>query len=480
MLMREADKNCRGGFNCCEMGLGKTYMTTTVICANPMRTLILTPKSTILGWLETLRSASQFAFDVRVFDPKMVIDQSRPTVVVATHQACVIHLAKMCELHFQRLVVDEVHIIRNVKAKIHMKIVDLARAIPIRWGLTATPFNNHDSDIYSYIRFMFPLASTPMPTSLFKDIMFRKIRSDVFPDGKKLIINKHIYDFEFPEEKKMYAYVSQRLDEMDQYIGANRGRLPRQVVGELKLLIMLRQRQATISPQIVLNAEKRWRIALEEDGDVMKWDHTRVTKINHIAKLIENDQRDGKNTLVITHFKDEIGLLADMLTSKKVHHKILNGKTSLKQRRVIERYGLDTNSNMNGQLIDKFSKQKMGGRLLPEDVMRHILGFASIPTVVLMQIQAGGVGISMPWIHHVINTSPDWNPFLERQAIYRAYRLTTKHDVHVTQIYLQLTIDGNIHTKQIQKLTRSLHWTGDTEPTIQDFLVMNLHGEESE
>jgi len=92
--------------------------------------------------------------------------------------------------------------------------------------------------------------------------------------------------------------------------------------------------------------------------------------------------------------------------------------------------------------------------------------------VLLLQIKAGGVGISLPWVHHVINTSPDWNPFLELQAIYRAYRINTKHNVRVTSMYFRNTIDTNIQLRQSLKFKESLKWTGDDPKSISEFIHM--------
>lgn len=90
-----------------------------------------------------------------------------------------------------------------------------------------------------------------------------------------------------PEEKRLHDVVSQRIDEQMEWINANRGHLPRHVLGAMIILVMLRQRQATIHPQIVLNAERRWRRLAEEQGEeVDDWNKTRVTKVNRIMELI--------------------------------------------------------------------------------------------------------------------------------------------------------------------------------------------------
>ena len=475
MEQRERCKTCRGGFLCHEMGLGKTVMTTTLLKRRlEQRTLILTPKSTLLNWTDTLRTVGDFAFNVYEFQKGLDLPTHRPLVVVATHQSVLRHRSWFATAGFQRILVDEAHVLRNLGGKVAQTVLSLARTIPIRWGITATPYNNKDADINAYIAFLFPTLAIDArpPATVFKHLMLRKLRAEVFPTGPKLVIRKHIYEFEHPEEQEMYDFVAQRIDDQAQWLAANRGHLPHHVIGAMIILQMLRERQATIHPQIVLNAEKVWRGAWGVNHDVPEWDKTRVTKINHVLEMIKADQAEHKSTLVITHFKDEISLIAERLGDAGVAYKILNGKTGKVERRRIEMHHSMTRED-TGAFIDAWTVQKIG-RELPEDVLRHLLTFTHRPTVVLMQIQAGGVGISLPWIQHVVNMSPDWNPFLERQAIFRAYRLTTPHDVRVTQLFLRDTIDRTIHTKQMQKLARSLFWTGDAEQTIHDFAAPEM------
>lgn len=86
MLQREQDRACRGGFLRHEMGLGKTYMMSTVIKSNPQRTVIFAPKSTLTNWCETLRIVSQFAFNVQQFDKDKVLILCVQSPSLRTHQ----------------------------------------------------------------------------------------------------------------------------------------------------------------------------------------------------------------------------------------------------------------------------------------------------------------------------------------------------------------------------------------------------------
>jgi SNF2 family DNA or RNA helicase len=429
MEIREQDKKVPGGFLCHEMGLGKTHIMSALIDSRSGggSTLLLTTKSTIGAWADTLRLYSNFKYDVRVYKKGMVL--RRDTVVVATHQSVFNTDEWYRAQKFVRFVVDEAHVMRN-KNNIFNKFLEIAKTTKYRWGITATPFNNRDADMNAYMEFLSP--NKILVGAAFKYYFLRKLRSDVVKGGPKLLFKKMVYDFEFPEERMLYDYVSEKIDDAHNWIVRNARIIPWRQRGQMMLTLLIRKRQAAIHPQLVLNAEKVW--AEEAGGEVGDWDGTKVTKFNKISEMVVADQLAGKSTMIVTHFKCELELIRAKIPAD-VPVLILTGKTSTKTRREMEGY--------NGP-----------------------------PAVLLLQIQAGGVGVSFPWIHHVINTSPDWNPFLEKQSIYRAYRINTPHDVVVTSMYFRDTIDIDIQERQRTKMENSLLWLGDPLSSISDFVRM--------
>lgn len=463
MRTREDDREVSGGFLCHEMGLGKTHIMCKHIkdtISDVQNTLILTTKSTIESWQTTLREYSNFEFDVKSA-PNTLFHPTRACVAVGTHHSILHHFEWYTMQHFDRIVIDEAHIMRN-KGKIFENILEMARRCQYRWGITATPFNNRDADMVAYVQFLKPTQERVNPAD-FKLYFIRKLRSEVIEGGPKMIMEKQLYDFEFPEERLMYDFVSHRIEETHDWIRTNAGRLPWRVRNNMIFVLMLRQRQASIHPQLVLNAEKVWARQMGESYEAV-WDPLKVTKINKIAEMIDADQKRGQNTLIITHFAEEIKMIAERLESNGVKIRILNGKTPIHKRKEIEKKLWYTDQDL--------SKVR---EALPfcDDISGHILKFMQdVPEVVIIQIQAGGVGISLPWIHHVVNAAPDWNPFLEKQSIYRAYRVTTKHDVRVTSLYFKQTIELAIQQRQTEKMNRSIEWTGDSIESISEYIRM--------
>jgi hypothetical protein len=238
----------------------------------------------------------------------------------------------------------------------------------------------------------------------------------------------------------------------------------------LLFLLQLRERQAAIHPQIVLDAEKVWRQQMPAEvsavigspDDVASWSGRSVTKFKHILEMVKADQRAKQSTMIVTHFQSELNLIRDRLVSNGIMPSILTGKTSAKARTALESVNAEDPAAIHAALDEH----------LPDDVISVVSSFLYKPRVLLLQIAAGGVGLSLPWVHHVIHTSPDWNPFLEQQATFRALRATTPHDVRVTSLYFERTIDCTIQAKQAVKFEESLKWTGDLPQTISEFISM--------
>jgi len=455
----------KGGMLCHEMGLGKTRMMCRLLRANMLPlTLVLTTKSTVGGWLAELREQSNFAFDVREYKKdKTYINPERNTVLVVTHHSILKKNAEwFAGRRFDRVVVDEIHVLRN-PGVLQKGVSEIPSAL--RWGLTATPYNNSARDISAYMRF---LGDEKGDRSKFGECMLRKTREEVFEGGPKIVPKKFVYEFESREERMMYEYVAGRIDEANAWIAANARRLPRHVQGQMMFLLQLRERQAAIHPQIVLDAEKVWRMQMPEllgdPEDLRSWDESKVTKFKYIMEMVRADQANKRSTMIVTHFETELQLIRARLESAGIRPLIINGKTKAKARTAVQEVNSDAPSL-------EMCRRAMYHRL-PTDVMNIVESFLVKPQVLLLQIVAGGVGLSLPWVDHVIHTSPDWNPFLEKQASYRALRATSTHDVRVTSMYFARTIDTHIQERQAGKFEASLEWTGDMPKTIAEFISM--------
>ena len=86
----------------------------------------------------------------------------------------------------------------------------------------------------------------------------------------------------------------------------------------------------------------------------------------------------------------------------------------------------------------------------------------------LIQIQAGGVGLNLQMFNRVYMITPDWNPSNEIQAIARCHRIGQTEDVEVIKLVVKEegekpTIDERIIVVQQQKRElMSLHLGDET------------------
>tara|TARA_Y100001970_G_scaffold124138_1_gene153773 strand:- start:2924 stop:3337 length:414 start_codon:yes stop_codon:yes gene_type:complete len=75
------------------------------------------------------------------------------------------------------------------------------------------------------------------------------------------------------------------------------------------------------------------------------------------------------------------------------------------------------------------------------------------PTVMLIQISAGAVGMNLQFASRTYFTSPNWNPSVEIQAIARTHRIGQTRSVVATKIVIKEDdiIEDLILSKQIYK-----------------------------
>jgi len=71
--------------------------------------------------------------------------------------------------------------------------------------------------------------------------------------------------------------------------------------------------------------------------------------------------------------------------------------------------------------------------------------------LLLMTIQAGGVGLNLTVANRVIIFDPTWNPVLERQAMDRAFRLGQRIDVEVYRLLSKNSIEEKVNRHQNRK-----------------------------
>jgi SNF2 family DNA or RNA helicase len=419
MMNREQDHTIiKGGCLSDDPGLGKTNQMLATILANSDggRNLIIAPVSLMNQW----RDAAQKIFpDKRIrichgkagsFDSLAEIQKIDPFITIAPYSQTfhssggeyfptVLH-----QEHWERVILDEAHILRNHKSKVFKGCSELKANI--RWALTGTPIQNTINDLVSIFKFLHvPQISIQSDFDTLKQQLIKRRNKNIMAEAYK-VLNLHIEDTEFldDEEKKFYEWLKL-------YIAGEFAKIEGQkhqmgAVFEL----LLRLRQATIHPKIVFSG--LYRKLVENNGDKQTideiykqlkiWSNKPSTKITKLIEKFTSHENSTKS-LIVSHFTEESNIIYQFLQKAfpALRIEIFDGSLSLEQRN------------------DMVKKARLG----EIDCM-------------IIQIQCGGVGLNLQMFNKVYIVTPDWNPSNEIQAIARCHRIGQTSDVEVVKLII--------------------------------------------
>jgi len=423
MLAREKSSTLqyqfKGGILADEVGLGKTIMTTLILVKNPMKnTLVILPKSLILQWKEELLKYTS-NLDVRVVTDDVIElnnDHSISRVFLVSHSRFnrrgIDDPTKLpyCTATWDRVVIDEAHIIKNKKSKIHKAVSFLNTEI--RWALTATPIMNKMTDFIYTMKWVSNNTINQCDCQADKDYIvknyiLRRTKTDVKEQNiifelPKLHIEVNRLIFESLEEETLYKSTYEDMREQIKELQKTLGN--QSIIYALELL--LRSRQICCHPQCYIEGMnkklKKKKKELGENFNLLKQtekydDWTSMsTKLEFVKEKIKLTPV-GDKTVIFCHFIKEMDIYFNELNSLDYKVCRIDGTTDLEDR---------------NSIVQTFR----------ENIDLNVL---------LIQINVGGQGFNFQCANHIIITSPTWNPALQHQVIGRCHRTGQKKEVFV-------------------------------------------------
>ena len=429
MLKRELKPSYHNaGLLCDECGLGKTIQTCATMWTNRVKaTLIVVPKCVITQWSDILKKifSEQSVYvhhgvkRVKTLEELKKKLTKKVNFVVTTYGMLVQRRRKNVPMSIEgtviqqydwdRMVCDEIHLMRNRHTR-QSKAVQKVSA-KIVWGLTGTPVQNSISDLktlYKCLKFpssYFESGTDDCYAYLNRKYILRRTKREVvdmvgeIPD---IDINVVKVPFRTKIEKKLYREICNQIIKLEDDMCAP----PFAIIEKY-----LRLRQICIHPQIYLDGtSKKFDVALKPWNKIS-------TKFQVLSEMMEKHIEE--KSLVFCYFKTEMDMLQFHLESIgwKVF-RIEGGQT------------LDTR-------LEQIKQAKECGE----------------KTVVLIQIQAGSVGMNLQFASRVYYTSPNWNPSVEIQANARAHRIGQERPVKVVKLVIQDhdTVEDKILERQIMK-----------------------------
>lgn len=393
-----------------EMGLGKTLQIIALFghikeWQNNSKFLVICPVSLLENWK---REINKFYPSLKVNihhgsnrtgDYNDIIDFD---VNIVSYSNAQTDLGMLNMIHWSLVVIDEAQSIKNPKSNRAKNIKLLNRDLSI--AVTGTPFENHMTDIWSIVDFVFPnylgdLASFNynFPDSIESAISIEKLISPIMIRRRVKDVAKDLpprIDIPQPiimtkEEAKFYE--AERIKDGD--------------LSELK----------SVRIDKIQKLRMYCTHPLVYDKSLGNVDPCTISnKYSRLCEILEEIFEKGEKAIVFTSFNEMINIITkDVKNRYGVYTNYINGSI---------------NASTRQSIIDEFSDLNGSG-------------------ILVLNPKAAGAGLNITTANHVIHYNLEWNPAIEDQASARAYRRGQEKTVFVHRLFYANTLEDYVNNK---------------------------------
>ena len=399
-------ENGMGALLADDMGLGKTLQAITVMQG---RTLVICPTSVLYGWEHQLTQ----------FRPSLSVSRYHGTsrelipeadVTLTTYALLRLDIEKLSAIDWDTIILDESQTIKNPESQVARAAYKLRGSFKI--NLSGTPVENSLADLWSQFHFLNPgllgsrasfaesveraveagdvVAASRLKKKIAPFIL-RRMKKDVakeLPPKTEVVLECELSY----EERVVYDSIltACQRDVVDKL--ANGG----DVFSILELLLRLRQSCCHLNLIPGQSAQTSSKLAL-------------------LLESLSASIDQGHRALVFSQWTSLLDLVEPKLTDAEISFSRIDGGTSDRER-VVREFQAD------------------GG-----------------PSVLLLSLKAGGVGLNLTAADHVYILDPWWNPAVEDQAADRAYRIGQENPVLVHRLVARETVEERVLELQERK-----------------------------
>ena len=368
----------RGGFIADEMGLGKTIMCITTFLSNFVnKTLIVVPPILLAQWSDEIYKFTKHRALVYHGSGRDTISLKRvmaAPIVLTTYALIARRKGVLVDVVWDRVVFDEAHHLRN-KNNRHEGAKQLKAKIV--WLVSGTPVQNKIKDFYNLCSVLkMPVSYYTNPENLseiVKTFIMKRTKKQCNIMIPDVDISQIICPWKNKEERKMSESIHKMaLRSME------RNKLP----------IYLQARQFCVLPSLCKPRSS-------DICDAFKG----TSKLDVVLETIISRRYNGNGKLVFCHFKGEIDFIAAKLRENGVANIcIFDGRMSQ---------------------------------------IKRVQNIHKAFDVILLQIQTGCEGLNLQANYSEIYfVSPNWNPFVEQQAVARCHRIGQTKPVQVFSYFM--------------------------------------------
>jgi SNF2 family DNA or RNA helicase len=339
-----------------DMGLGKTLQTLALMNG---KTLVVCPTSLITNWAN---EAKRFRPDLKIniyHGPNREFD-GESDLTITSYAILRLEPEKFLDTHWEIVALDEAHVIRNPETQ--AAIASFQLNANFKLALTGTPIQNRRKDLLSLFQFVTPAlfeSEDELDERIVKNLILRRTKSEVLPELPPKTYLEHAIELT-KSERDFYQTI---------FAAAKSSVVERLDAGE------------NLSPLTFFETLLRSRQALDHrglvDAEQLKEFSSKVTRILEVVEeVIEN----GHSLLLYSQWTKFLDILEPALKNK------------------IRYLRLDGETQNRGEIVEQFQKDET-------------------PTVFLLSLHAGGVGLNLTRASHVMFCEPWWNPYKPKTGL---------------------------------------------------------------
>lgn len=395
------------------MGLGKTFQVISFLEDHEVKkdikkVLVIVPKSLITNWKKEFEKFNS-GYSVAIYhgDKRNEFDFANTDVIITTYNTAYLDLKKLNGLSYSMVVFDEIQTIKNHKSITSDAMKQIRSEMKI--GLSGTPMENSISELWNIMDVLNPDVFYSHPA-------FMRRYSGKNYDELKSILNLFILRRmkkdvlqELPQKSEQIIYCDMGQEQRKLYTGIN--------VAVKKAIMSLK----AFAAPVVLKGLTLLReccchpLLLNDETNVDKVSES--CKLNALEILVDNLVGSGHKVLIFSNYTSMLHLIQEELEKNEHYKKII--------------YYLDGKTKDRIDVVSRFESAGEG--------------------IFLISIKAGGVGLNLVSAQDVIIYDPWWNPFVEQQAVDRAYRIGQDKPVTVYKLVAANTIEERIVEMQKDK-----------------------------
>ena len=420
MLAQEAG-TYRGGILGDDMGLGKTFQCIGLLKNSPVsrRTLIVCPPALITGWTTELRACDFQVAELSGPDSwtmgtkaDKAANKDKTIVWLTTYPKVVIYEKSIKKEAFQRIILDEGHVIRNGEATARwLSCMAIAAASENRWILSATPIQNGKKDWRNLCAWLHVPSSVAA-----EDIMLRRTMADLRGEIDALPPPPRFIDhaLSIPVGGKEGTLFRALCDNAQSAMDSS------SISALAKLELWMRIQQFLVHPQIYIEAMR----AKFGGGGYKRPDWTAsATKWTACMTELADAIETKVGTIVFCQFRLEMDMVCRAAAEMGAEVFSVRG-------------GSDAGAEVEGA-----KKAVEAGKAV----------------VMVVQIVSGGAGLNLQFCRRILFLSQHWNPAVVHQAVGRAVRIGQSHvvDIHFFSIVDEVAENldrrmGELHGSKIE------------------------------